>query len=1409
MSKFIQELPEWENAGSKPTEAVIDAGWQVKDRPPASWFNWAWNRTFECLEEIRNVIDTDAENKQNVPLIRATFSGNGYVATSPEPATALVDGMTVNVVAGGNSTSNATFDLDGLGAKNLVYDGDKRVRLRTMQSGRIYNLVYVLSTDSWNILNVINKIEMPPRYNGDIDQILYNSYFVINNPFTDGRIAPNDFALITTTTVVNASNTTYVKQVVTSVLQGTSWQRILTGTGTVERDWTEVHNIKYVTRNEDIFQNMSGIGLTGSFSGTNLTITSGHVYADGWFYEKISNQSLPLASLADGNINVVIAVGGVCAVYNSATAKPAGYGPIIGSFTKSGTTFTGYTRAVISPRIKAGMTMNTPALTTSNDTLATTKFVKDNLSTINTISGIVYLETSTTSTARAITIPGITNMSQLLNIPITVRSAAIGSSASNTTLNINSLGAIPILFPSVSGSLAVASGDQWVKEGQIYSVAYDGTNFLIQSVNYPIATTARYGLTYLRNDLVTTDANYALDARQGKILNDKINNLSPISGAVYQETSSSNNTRAITIPGVTSMTDIINIPVTILSRATGVSGSATTLNVNSLGAVQILFPSISGAMSASSTDSWVKSGQTYNVTYNGTNFIVMSINYTTANITRPGVVQLANNLTTTVANYALDARQGKALSDLIANIQPPDLAEYYKKPITGSVYLGQNVSDKSDGTGTTAIGANAGINNTANSGTFVGNSAGQANTTGAGNSFFGATAGRNTTTGTQNAFIGSYSGTMNATGSNNVAVGCNASYQNQSGADNVSVGYGAGNGALNASGNVFVGSRAGATVQTSGNVFIGSYAGSTVTAGQNIFIGYQAGQNATTPNYSVFIGSNAGKVVTTATYTVAVGDSAGQKLTTGGSNTFLGSFSGTEVTTGRDNVFVGYSSGGLSRAGAGNIFIGSETGVSNDSSSNIFIGYQAGRESTAPANIFIGTDAGYSATGEKNTFIGYMSGNDATTGAGNTFLGYQAGQSLTTGSGNVFIGDQAGSDFNGSNSIFIGQYAGDASTASGSVFIGTSAGELSSGSENTFIGHLSGSSVTTGSGNTTLGHLAGQSIVAGNSNVVIGNAAGAGDASISDSVFIGSQAGSTSTASRSVFIGSSAGYASKANASVFVGASTGYSATGVYNVAVGSGSGNKLTSGNTNTLVGYQAGQGMTSGSNNVMMGGYAGNSNVGSQNTFLGTASGRYMGSSGTYNTLIGYNSGAVYGTGTGQNGTSNYCIFIGSESRPNASGDINEIVIGSSTGTTTATRAIGGGSNTITLGNSQITRLRCQVTSITALSDERVKKNIEIADTEKMIAALRAIPVKRYEFDKEINDGPDKHRLGFIAQDVQKVFPKSVETKLGEITGEGEKKIENPLELTQDFAIPVLWGVVQNLVARVEELELKLANK
>lgn len=235
-----------------------------------------------------------------------------------------------------------------------------------------------------------------------------------------------------------------------------------------------------------------------------------------------------------------------------------------------------------------------------------------------------------------------------------------------------------------------------------------------------------------------------------------------------------------------------------------------------------------------------------------------------------------------------------------------------------------------------------------------------------------------------------------------------------------------------------------------------------------------------------------------------------------------------------------------------------------------------------------------------------------------------------------------------------------------------------------------------------------------------------------------------------------------------------------------------------NVHIGYRASGNKVKGGNNVCIGTNSGQdiNAVSEYNVMVGNAAGLEF-TSGDYNTFLGYQSGPANNAASG--GDNNTCIGNGAQ------------ISGTAV------------SNEIVLGNASVTVLRCQQNSISALSDERDKKDIEDSDygldlvnslkPRKFVWDPREIDyvdVKIEETEDEegnrvINETREKTKIkpatdgmkdiGFIAQELQAVDDDFLRLVYD----------ANPdkLEASYGRLVPVLVKAVQELSAKVTALE------
>ena len=258
--------------------------------------------------------------------------------------------------------------------------------------------------------------------------------------------------------------------------------------------------------------------------------------------------------------------------------------------------------------------------------------------------------------------------------------------------------------------------------------------------------------------------------------------------------------------------------------------------------------------------------------------------------------------------------------------------------------------------------------------------------------------------------------------------------------------------------------------------------------------------------------------------------------------------------------------------------------------------------------------------------------------------------------------------------------------------------------------------------------------------------------------------------------------------------------TGNYNTANGYLALYSNTRGISNTASGFLALYYNTTGISNTASGDVALRSNTtGDFNVAIGSSSLRGN-TTGSYNTALGNNSGSSFATG-------NNCTMIGYEAQA-SSGTI---------------------SNEITLGNSSVTTLRCNATTITALSDRRDKT--DIIPIVEGLAFLKQLNPVSFTWNTRDKAKVGIKSAGFIAQEllalqkqsnigdnldlVSENNPEKLEARYGNLlpvivkaiqeeSAEKDKKI-NELRLEKDAEIDALKQRLDALEKRFNQMLTK----
>ncbi len=334
---------------------------------------------------------------------------------------------------------------------------------------------------------------------------------------------------------------------------------------------------------------------------------------------------------------------------------------------------------------------------------------------------------------------------------------------------------------------------------------------------------------------------------------------------------------------------------------------------------------------------------------------------------------------------------------------------------------------------------------------------------------------------------------------------------------------------------------------------------------------------------------------------------------------------------------------------------------------------------------------------------------------------------------------------------FIHNYEKSGSSGN-NTFVGINAGNFTlggasfiDGSSNTALGYFALNKLTTGYGNTAVGTNSLSLNTSGYYNIAIGNSSLSGNTSGTYLVAIGPEAlVSNTTGANNVAIG-------------FLSISS--NTTGLNNIGIGNSSLSSNTIGWDNIAIGKQTLD------NNI-----DGNKNTGIGNISLGNCTG-------DNNTALGYSSASSLTTGS------------------------NTTVIGYNAQPSSATV-----SNQITLGNNSVSSLRCNVQTITSLSDARDKKNINSLSLG--LDFLMQLKPRQFNWDRREwydNQIPDGSLMdidptaGFIAQELDSVQNEFNAPWLKLVLKDNPDK----WEATYGNLLPVVVKAVQELKSENDRLK------
>jgi FtsZ-binding cell division protein ZapB len=335
------------------------------------------------------------------------------------------------------------------------------------------------------------------------------------------------------------------------------------------------------------------------------------------------------------------------------------------------------------------------------------------------------------------------------------------------------------------------------------------------------------------------------------------------------------------------------------------------------------------------------------------------------------------------------------------------------------------------------------------------------------------------------------------------------------------------------------------------------------------------------------------------------------------------------------------------------------------------------------------------------------------------------------------------------------------------------------GTDNIFLGVNSGNFTMTGTDNTALGmnslryNTTGYQITAVGRNALMNNVSGS---------YVTAFGYNSLSSNYNGFYNTALGYQTLY---------TNYD--GSYNTAVGSWSLYNNTNGHSNTAIGMNTLVQNTSGIQNTAVGYSSLYSNFnGSNNTALGFESLRWTGT-GFQNTAVGYRS--LY------NNQGNYNTALGHNAGSTITTGANLTCIGIDAAPSSGTAI-----DQVTLGNGYVQFLRCNVQTISSLSDARDKKNI--TDLTLGLDFLMKVKPRQFNWDKREwyegneSDGSkmkDIPTAGFISQELDEVQTTENADWLNLVLKDNPEK----LEATYGNLLPVMVKAIQELKTENDKLK------
>lgn len=178
---FQHKIPEWKNEGVQPPDDLIENGYQVKQKPPAAFFNWFWSKVTKAIKELQDTFSSHTHEAQSLEMSEGSGTTVGDVVENlqhdldnklDKDIGNLENPISVSNGGTGKATELEAFDT--LAFRKSIKD-DSLVHCNTLTGIGIYR-VYITNESTASSYN------FPARYGvitvncvtGYISQVFYD-----------------------------------------------------------------------------------------------------------------------------------------------------------------------------------------------------------------------------------------------------------------------------------------------------------------------------------------------------------------------------------------------------------------------------------------------------------------------------------------------------------------------------------------------------------------------------------------------------------------------------------------------------------------------------------------------------------------------------------------------------------------------------------------------------------------------------------------------------------------------------------------------------------------------------------------------------------------------------------------------------------------------------------------------------------------------------------------------------------------------------------------------------------------------------------------------------------------------------------------------------------------------------------